>query len=111
MEHALIAGTITEEGHRYSVVALELAAQGSTHRCRDRRAEDARLSQDTDAEVGQVHRATLAFTKTGALAKEFRHGLLHLTTLGNRMTVRAVVASHVVIISQGQARPHSYGFL
>jgi hypothetical protein len=68
-------------------------------------------SQDADAEVRQVHGATFAFTQASAFAKELRHGPLHLPTLGNRMAVRAVVASHIVVVPQSQAGSHSDGFL
>jgi hypothetical protein len=37
--------------------------------------------------------------------------MTHLPPLGDRMAVRAVVASHIVILSQSETGPHGDGFL
>ena len=87
VEGALVAGPIAKEGHGHPVIALQLAAQRRPHRGGDGRPQDARLPQDADTEVRQVHGATLAFTQAGAFAKQLRHGLLYLPPLGNRMAV------------------------
>ena len=111
MEGALVAGAVTKERHGNPVISLELAAQGSANGRGDGRAQNSRLTQDADAEVGQVHGAAFSFAKSSAFAQKLRHRLFHVAPFGDGVAVGAVVAGDPVVVPQGQAGPHGHSFL
>ena len=111
MESSLVAGPVAEEAYRHPVVVLQTAAQCRAHGHRDRGAEDARLAQDADAEVGQVHRAALALADAGLLAQQLGHCGPDVAALGDGVSVRAVVAGHPVVVAQGHAGTHGHRLL
>ena len=106
-----VAGAVAEETDGHPVVVLQAAAQRRAHGHRDGGAEDARLAQDADAEVGQVHRAALALADAGLLAQQLGHGRPDVAALGDGMPVGAVVAGHPVVVAQGHAGAHGHRFL
>src|SRR3981081_2400268 len=53
-------------------------------------ADDRVYSEHADANVGYVHRATLAAIAAGGLAIEFRHHPVHFNTLGNAVSMAAM---------------------
>ena len=111
MTGALVAGSVPEEGYDDPVVALHLASQSRAHGHREGGSDDAGLAQDADVEVGKVHRASLALTVAGGLAQKLGHCASHVATLGDWVTVRAVVPGDVVVIAERSARANGDCFL
>ena len=111
MKGALVAGAVAEEADGHPIVALQPAAQRGTYGHGDGGAEDARLAQDADAEICQVHGAALALADASLLAQQLRHSGLDVPALGDGVAMGAVITGHPVVVAQGHAGTDGDRFL
>ena len=102
MQRSLVRCAIAEEHQRHEVFVPDFCRERRAHCYRDRRPENSRLTENSDREVGKVHRTALAFAVAVHTAVELRHGLVDPAPLGNWVSVRSVVACDVVgIVERG----------
>src|SRR5579875_261510 len=108
---SFIGGAITEETEADAVGALHFRPQCRTGRDGNPGAENTGLTHTADTKVGKVHRATFAPVHTCALAKQLGHQPFQLRAFADGMTVRAMVADHVIVSAQRHAGPDNFALL
>ena len=110
MACALIGCPVAEEYRRYKILSPDLRGKGRAGRHGDGGTNDSGFSQNADREVGEVHRSALALAVAIDPSVKLGHRPIHVTALGERVAVRAVVASYVIGVSEGGANAHGHGF-
>ena len=102
VELALVDCAVAEEAHRDPPVAAVLAGKGETRRDGQLAADDGVAAHEIRLRVEKVHRAALSPAAARGLAVQLGHNHVRVHALGQRVTVVAVVAHHVVrLIERG----------
>ena len=102
-DRALVGGAVADEGHRDPVCPEVLVGQRSAH-CDGRRTADDRVgAEHALGEVGDVHRAALAFADAVGLAVDLEQHRADIHALGDAVAVAAVRRADVVGITQVHA--------
>src|SRR5690606_4848536 len=74
-------------------------------------ADDAIGAQHALLDIGDVHRAALAFAEAGRLAHQLRHHPVDVHALGDAVPVAPVRGGDVVAVRELGANPYRDGFL
>ena len=98
MEGTLVGGGIAKEAGTNLISALILNAQTGTGSNVMASADNPIGAKNTLSGIGNMQRTALALAITGLLAKEFRHHVFHVATLGEDMPVTAMGRGDVIII-------------
>ena len=111
MERAFVRCTVTEETERDPVYTLKLAGERRARRDGQSGPHDACFTNAADAEIGQMHRPALTLADTCLATEEFGHQRVELRALGNRVSVRTMIAHHVIVGAQCHAGADDFAFL
>ena len=111
MEGALVRRAVAEKAQADPAATLQFGPQGRSCSHRDTRTNNACLAEATDAEISKVHRTPLASANASLFAKQLGHESLHIGAFAYGVTMRAVIANHVVIGQQSHTGTHHFGFL
>ena len=111
MELALGDRAVAEEADRDVALAFDLRGERGARRDRQSAADDAVRAEHAHREVGDVHRAALAFAVAVDAPEQLGHHALHVRALGDAVAVAAVRAGHPIGVRQVGAHADGDGFL
>jgi hypothetical protein len=106
VEGPLVARTIAEEAETNIVRPARPRTQPGTRRHRNSRADDPRLTQAADTEVGEMHRAPLPTADAVPAAEELGHQRTQRGALADGMAVGAMGPRERVARAQRETRSH-----
>jgi hypothetical protein len=104
-------GSVTKEAQTHLIRSTQLGAQPGAHRHRHETADDARFAEAAAGKHRQMHRAALAAADPRGLAEKLGHQRRELRALADGMTVRTMIARHVVVVAHGHAGADDLGLL
>ena len=98
VEDTFIGCTIAKEADDNLTSLFHLLSKGSTYCNSHTTTNDPVSTKVTSIEVSDMHGATLPFTSTGILTKDFCHHAIQIDSFSNGLSVSTVVRCQQIII-------------
>ena len=104
MEGSLVGSTVTEKADADLVASPELGRKSGSGCCRQAAADNTVGPQNTEIEIGNMHRTTFAFAVPGLTPIQLGHHAVQIRTFGDAVPMSAVRADDLDEAAAKRAR-------